>query len=339
MIITCPTPQRAPTLNRLWSMGTDLHVVYLHRGGMKHGWGSMVLDHPHVFEETSRGSVREVLGRMQTARLLVTFGYREPAQLAALVAARVRRVPVVARFDANVDDLVDQGRGRRMLRKVALRTFMPSSTVVWSIGSKNEDYWRKLTQVSRFVRIPYEVPRLPGGLDPTARNSRPDQILRILYVGRLALGKRVDDLISAVLAIGDAYDWRLNIVGDGPEAARLRDRTRRESRIAFIGSVEYENLAHYYLSADVLVLPSQHEAWGLTVNEALGFGLRVVVSHAVGAAHDLINESNGETFRVGDVDALREALNRARGYPFQEGRRPSTDTADLMNDSIRLLIG
>ncbi|RME60556.1 glycosyltransferase, partial [Candidatus Parcubacteria bacterium] len=66
-----------------------------------------------------------------------------------------------------------------------------------------------------------------------------------------------------------------------------------------------------YKACDVLVIPSDHEPWGLVVNEAVAAGLAVVASDVVGAARDLVQEGlNGTFFRPGDEDALVRALVR-----------------------------
>jgi len=61
--------------------------------------------------------------------------------------------------------------------------------------------------------------------------------------------------------------------------------------------------------ADVLVLPSEFEPWGLVVNEALNFGLDVITSDQVGAAADLVRaEDGGHVVPVGNVTALTRAM-------------------------------
>jgi len=61
--------------------------------------------------------------------------------------------------------------------------------------------------------------------------------------------------------------------------------------------------------ADVLILPSSFEPWGLVCNEAMCFGLPVIVSDRVGAAADLVRDGvNGFTYPFGDVEALADRL-------------------------------
>ena len=82
-------------------------------------------------------------------------------------------------------------------------------------------------------------------------------------------------------------------------------------RVRFLGTLEQDALCKVYAAADVLVLPSRSEAWGLVLNEGMEFGLPVIASDSVGAVPDLLpEEENGFIVPVGDVKALGSALGR-----------------------------
>jgi glycosyltransferase involved in cell wall biosynthesis len=72
------------------------------------------------------------------------------------------------------------------------------------------------------------------------------------------------------------------------------------------GFLSQTDLPHAYTSADVLVLPSvRDETWGLAVNEAMNFGLPIIVSSSVGCARDLVrNGWNGFAVEAGNVKDL-----------------------------------
>jgi len=83
-------------------------------------------------------------------------------------------------------------------------------------------------------------------------------------------------------------------------------------RALFVGFKNQSELGEFYAMADVLVLPSQSgETWGLVVNEALQFGLRVIVSDKVGSGKDLINNGNGWIFKSGSSYELAKILSEA----------------------------
>ncbi len=82
--------------------------------------------------------------------------------------------------------------------------------------------------------------------------------------------------------------------------------------VRFVGFQNQKQLSPYYHAADLMVLPSRSETWGLVVNEALHHGLPCVVSDAVGCAPDLIESGvTGEVFGNGSVESLAAAITRA----------------------------
>ena len=68
--------------------------------------------------------------------------------------------------------------------------------------------------------------------------------------------------------------------------------------------------------ADVFVLPSRYDGWGVVINQALGAGLPVICSDQVGAGYDLVEEGlNGLKFRAGDEQDLAKAMQRLADQP------------------------
>lgn len=343
-LVERPTPQRAPVLDAVSRDGLPMLVIYLHGDPAEQGWGTLTLDHPHDFaDEMSARQLRGLVGDVLRRRfsVVVSMGYRGWLRESVLTAARLNRTPVVMRFDTNQRQIETGDRTRRAARRLAMRTLIPRNSTAWSIGSQNERFWREEIGLRRIVSIPYEVPVLPGAVEATTvtdpRRSDPER-MRFLYVGRLTDIKRVHDAICAFQSLPHE-GWTLRIVGAGPDEGQLKQLASGDGRITFEGSRTYEQLGRHFQDADVLVLPSAGEPWGLVVNEALGYGLRVIASDQVGAAYDLLDESNGEIFPTGNVPALTSALDRCKEHLAQTPRPPATDTAHLMATELRRLAG
>ncbi len=134
--------------------------------------------------------------------------------------------------------------------------------------------------------------------------------LAALCVARLAPEKGIDTLLRAVARARPAV--RVVLAGGGPEKDALeRSANLLGVRALFLGVVPWERLAELYVAADVFVLLSRHEPWGVVVNEAAACGLPLVLSDRVGAAYDLLHEGeNGFVVPADDVDAAAEALRR-----------------------------
>ena len=163
----------------------------------------------------------------------------------------------------------------------------------------------------------HRVVPLRFGLDPVFQ-PRGDVARgrRVLYAGRLSREKGVLDLIEAS-AIARRSQWPLWIVGSGPAEGAARALVARRSvgwRTDFQPYIcEREDLARAYASASCVVMPGQHETFGLVALEAAASGARVVAcSNAPSArfAGEVVH-----TFDPGDVRGLADAVEAARETP------------------------
>jgi glycosyltransferase involved in cell wall biosynthesis len=135
----------------------------------------------------------------------------------------------------------------------------------------------------------------------------------VLFVGRMLERKGGDHLIDAVARLHrQRSDVALLFVGDGPLRAAWEARAAAAlppSAVRFVGAQPLDELPLYYQLADLFVLPSIEEVWGLVINEAELAGLPVVVSETCGAAVDLVEPGvNGYRVPPGDVEALAIAI-------------------------------
>lgn len=155
---------------------------------------------------------------------------------------------------------------------------------------------------------------------PLAQGSA-DGIVRLLCVATLIPRKGHQILLDALEAIPDT-PWRLICVGSRtrhPETAERVCRRLRASgwadRVELVGEVDAEGLASYYDRADVFVLPTLYEGYGMAVAEALARGLPVV-STSSGAIADIVGDRAGLIVPPGDAGALAAALARVVGDPL-----------------------
>ena len=136
----------------------------------------------------------------------------------------------------------------------------------------------------------------------------------LLYVGQLIERKGVLQLLEALRKLDDP-SVGLVVVGGGPQESALRRFCKEANlrNVYFEGFHQPEELPEYYALADLLVVPSREEVWGLVVNEALAGGLYVLCSDRAGAAYDVIEDGwNGRLFSPSDVDRLAEIINETR---------------------------
>lgn len=170
------------------------------------------------------------------------------------------------------------------------------------------------------------------GNDPVSLSARaPNDILHLLSVGSVVPRKGFDILVSALALLADV-PWRLTIVGDltrdRTEAAKIQHLISQHglaSRIETIGAIPSAQLAELYAKADLFVLASRFEGYGMAYAEALCHGLPVIGTMA-GAIPDTIPQGAGLLVPPDDPAALAAAL---RGIIADTEQRRSLSEAAL----------
>jgi glycosyltransferase involved in cell wall biosynthesis len=140
----------------------------------------------------------------------------------------------------------------------------------------------------------------------------------ILFCAKLQPWKRPSDLLQA-FAKAKAPHGILVMVGDGPLRASLVEEAATlgiGEQVKFAGFANQTELPAAYTAADLMVLPSVYDAFGVVVNEAMLCGCPVAASDHVGASRDLIEHGRtGYVFPCGDIDALASILRGAFEQP------------------------
>jgi glycosyltransferase involved in cell wall biosynthesis len=152
---------------------------------------------------------------------------------------------------------------------------------------------------------------------PLARGS-PGSPVQLLSVATVNPNKGHEILLEALAAISD-NDWHLTCAGSvirhPPTADRVRATMRRlelEDHVALVGELDAAGLHECYDRADVFVLATRQETYGMAVAEALAHGLPVI-STTTGAIPDLVGPDAGLLVPPGNVEALAAALARVIG--------------------------
>jgi|AGTN01.1.fsa_nt_gi Glycosyltransferase len=159
---------------------------------------------------------------------------------------------------------------------------------------------------------PAKVTVIPIGIDLSRFSpgtvSRIDDRFRLLYVGRLASGKRVDNLIRA-MALMNGEPIALTIVGGGPERERLEALSVElgvADIVKFAGRVSDDELPGYYRACDAWVTASEHEGFCVPIVEAMAAGKPVIVPDV--AAMPETSGDAGITYHTQDLDELTRSV-------------------------------
>jgi len=142
--------------------------------------------------------------------------------------------------------------------------------------------------------------------------------LVILFCAKLQPWKRPLDLLRA-FALAAVPNAILVFAGEGPLRSRLETEAVAlavAGRVRFLGFVNQSQLPSVYAASDLMVLPSEHEAFAVVVNEASCCGCPVIVSDRVGAAEDLVKPVNPSfIYPCGNTNALAALLNTTLADP------------------------
>lgn len=247
--------------------------------------------------------------------VIVVSGYDSPAYRSALLWSGVYRIPLILWFESSLFS----AKHKRGVVAAAKRFFVRRAAACVAFGTKARECLEALgvppskvftglntVDVQRYAAQASLLRQEPSF--QAERATYPS--VMFLYVGRLIRGKNVKALLE-VLARLDDPGLGLFIVGDGPlrHAMEAYCGAHGQRNVYFEGFKQQDDLVGYYGLADVLVLPSTQEVWGLVVNEALAAGLYVLCSDRAGAAYDLIRDGwNGRVFDPSDVDHLAKLV-------------------------------
>lgn len=252
--------------------------------------------------------------------VLWVHGWQSATLREAIALASRKGKKVLMRGENTDMAMPDGGLMRSWLKRRYLNGIFECCDAFLSIGSLNRAYYvNRGIEQSRIFPMPYAVDNDAfAAAAAMARSAKPnlkeqlgigEDVPVILFAGKLSRRKRPDILFWAMHSLGDISPApALVFAGDGEMMSELQSAAPNAH---FVGFVNQTDLPAYYAMADVFVLPSEKEPWGLAVNEAMACGTAVVVSDEVGCAADLVDQSTGVVFEAGDVSSLSSALRHA----------------------------
>ncbi len=208
-----------------------------------------------------------------------------------------------------------QGGLREFMQKILIKPLRGVDAIV-AIGKKAARDYREHFPDMSVHEVPYYCSL--DGFKPR-QSGFPNKPATILFCGQMIERKGVDLLLSAFKSvIENGLRARLLLVGREAELPLMLKDIPEEvlAHVEFAGFQAPESLPEFFGKADIFVLPSRYDGWGVVVNQALAAGLAVICSDAVGAAEDLVvPDWNGYIFPNGETEVLSEQLCRLLKSP------------------------
>ena len=207
--------------------------------------------------------------------------------------------------------------------KDIIRFGIMQSDAVTAVSRDLIEQTHELFEVDKSVELIYNF------VDQRVYSPRDVMSLRTKYVGleqKLLLHisnfravKRVRDVIEIFYHVQKSYPSRLLLVGEGPELHSVRELVRKlslSSKVIFLG--KQDEVANLISLADVLLLPSEKESFGLVALEAMACGVPVIASNAGGLPEVIADGVSGYLSPVGDTQKMAkdtlELFNDAKKY-------------------------
>lgn len=242
----------------------------------------------------------------------------------SLIISRFLGIPVVLRAEVT-DVAFARNKMKSLGRDLFYRAFHSQCELCLAIGQNARmHYLSKGVAQKKIGWAPYCVDNeliqqqivryMPQRLNLRSEMGFSEKDIVLIYSGKLIPKKDPLTLAHALQEFNESQrsNVRLLVLGDGVLRSSMEVKcfTALGENVVFKGFVNQSEIGQYYAMGDILVLPSVWgETWGLVVNEALQFGLPVVVSDRVGCVPDLVVENvTGSVFPAGDGTALKESL-------------------------------
>jgi glycosyltransferase involved in cell wall biosynthesis len=256
--------------------------------------------------------------------VLWLHGHNYATNLIALMAAKSRGLPVMMRGETHLG--LPCRRIKAILRRPLMGALYSWCDRLLAIGSENAAFYRAMgVPDQKIYLVPYSVDNDRFMRSAQLTNEQRIEVRKryhipadrpaVLYAAKFTPRKRPGDLLEAARQVRSKIERTFTVVmaGSGELEAELRSFCGEHGvdNVVFTGFINQSELPALYGAVDVFVLPSEHEAWGLAVNEAMCAGLPVVVSRQVGCVPDLVRDGvNGCTPPAGDIAGLSRALKR-----------------------------
>ncbi len=258
---------------------------------------------------------------------ILVFGWGIFSNWLAIVSALLSGTRIILQGESPIRQEAGKKGLRHVVRNVVLKQLFKRISAFLYIGKENRKFYEHFgVPAEKLYFAPYAVDNERYFREASSLMADKSKLKRdlgmeesgavILFVGKLSEKKRPLDLLRAYEILLESWkggiEPSLIFVGDGLLRKELEGYVadRGFTKVYFAGFKNQLELSSYYAMADVFVLPSgMGETWGLVVNEAMCFGLPVIVSDMVGCGADLVRPGeNGFVYPLGDIKKLAEHL-------------------------------
>lgn len=161
-----------------------------------------------------------------------------------------------------------------------------------------------------------------------------------LFIGQLLERKGLTNTIKAFADV-KSKNWNLIIVGTGSDEQMLRELILEkdlENNIQLVGYKQKEEVLSYLSNAEILLMPSYREVWGLVLNEGLASGLFCLSSKYAGATFDLVKEGvNGLILDPFNISEFTKVIEKTLTLTFDKLKIKNTIEVSVITESDKII--
>ncbi len=244
--------------------------------------------------------------------IAIAYEYSTPTAMLFMEACKVKKIPYIINCDG--------GFVTKSYKDVIKKFFIKNASALIASGQMAKHYFlhygadNKRIYFNNFTSLHesdvLEVPVTDEEKNCFKEKNDIAEQKVILAVGQFIHRKGFDVLLNALLKV--KKDTGVYFVGGKPTDEYIRFvKEHNLHNVHFVDFIVPEKLNEYFLAADVFVLPTREDVWGLVINEAMAKGLPIITTDKCIAGVELIeNDVNGYVVPVENSDALAEAINK-----------------------------
>ena len=310
-----------------WGLGDELLEGYNHEFLQNY---SPIGSYLKRFGLMNPGILKEIKSNRPDA--VVLMAWNNPTFWLAVLACWFYRIPILYMTDANLEVEMFKGKTQTRVKGALLsKVLFGRLSGFLCSGEANRRLFRHWgVPEEKLITFAYswgynEYILAASKLEPQKKHLRaqlgiPAQAYVILYCGRLSEEKNLFSLLDAYERVRST-NKALILVGYGELKRPLQTYAEDLGldSVHFYGFQNRKEIDKFYAVSDVLVLPSVRETWGIVVNEAMCYGLPIIVSQNVGAGEDLVEHGyNGFRYQYEEEERLTGYIEQLIALPEDE---------------------
>ena len=264
-------------------------------------------------EKEDRKKYKEALRNIKQYSAVLAYDWYLPAALVGELYAMVHHIPYFINCDGALPE------NKKGVKELIKKFFVKHAKCCFAGGTHAREYFLKYGAKEeniadhRFTSLKKEMILLEPVSQSEKEKLRKELCLKnrkiVLTIGQFIERKGFDVLLEAWSDLDDEY--QLLIVGGGElkESYMRLIHEKKYENVHLLDFVPFKEIHQYYEAADLFVLPTREDIWGLVINEAMAYGLPVISTDRCVAGLELIEEGvNGAIVPVGDSISLHHQM-------------------------------